>query len=186
MKNRKSLRLKNYDYSLNGFYYITILINQREKILGEIRNNNLEINLAGQIIKKWWHRINKKFQQVETHAFIIMPNHIHGIIEINNNSNHKYTANEYDKNPKGRQFTNNHNNNPKGRHMGLPLLAKIIQWFKTMTTNEYIKNVKQNKLQPFEKRLWQRNYYEHIIRNEESLNQISNYIITNPERSKED
>ncbi|MGB9853103.1 MAG: transposase, partial [Candidatus Kapaibacteriota bacterium] len=59
-------------------------------------------------------------------------------------------------------------------------LHKIVQWFKTMTTNEYIRNVKNNGWEPFDKKLWQRNYYEHIIRNEKELNKIREYIINNP------
>ena len=66
-----------------------------------------------------------------------------------------------------------------GKRTGLPL-HRMVQWFKTMTTNEYIHGVKQNLNVPIDKRLWQRNYYEHIIRNEEDLNEIREYIITNP------
>ncbi len=67
----------------------------------------------------------------------------------------------------------------QGEHAGSPL-PQIIQWFKTMTTNEYIKMVKQNLLPSFNKRIWQRNYHEHIIRNEQEYNKIANYIQNNP------
>ena len=67
----------------------------------------------------------------------------------------------------------------QGKHICLPLQS-IVQWFKTMTTNEYIRNVKQDHWQPFNGKLWQRNYYEHIIRNEDELNRIREYIINNP------
>ena len=59
-------------------------------------------------------------------------------------------------------------------------LHRVVQWFKTMTTNEYIKKVKNNGWQPFKEKMWQRNYYEHIIRNEYELNRIREYIINNP------
>jgi len=72
-----------------------------------------------------------------------------------------------------------------GEHTGSPLHA-MIQWFKTMTTNEYIRGVKNNHWQPFNKKLWQRNYYEHIIRDEKSYHQISEYIQTNPLKWRED
>ena len=68
---------------------------------------------------------------------------------------------------------------PNDEHTGSPL-HRIIQWYKTMTTNEYIKNVKQNSWPPFKKRIWQRNYYEHIIRNDEELKTIRHYIKNNP------
>ena len=67
----------------------------------------------------------------------------------------------------------------QGEHIGLPL-REIVRWFKTMTTNEYIRNAKENGWIAFDKRLWQRNYYEHIIRDEESLREIREYIVANP------
>ena len=73
----------------------------------------------------------------------------------------------------------------KGKHMGLPLHV-VIQWFKTMTTNEFIRNVKIHGWEPFENKIWQRNYYEHIIRNEESYRKISAYIRNNPTNWHED
>jgi REP element-mobilizing transposase RayT len=76
-------------------------------------------------------------------------------------------------------------NDNKSEHIGSPL-PKIIQWFKTMTTNEYIRNVKNNKWKPFNGKLWQRNYYEHIIRNEQELNKIRDYIINNPMKWESD
>jgi hypothetical protein len=66
-----------------------------------------------------------------------------------------------------------------GAHAGAPL-PTIVQWFKTMTTNEYIRMVKHAGWTPFQGRLWQRNYYEHIIRNERALERIRDYILTNP------
>jgi REP element-mobilizing transposase RayT len=72
-----------------------------------------------------------------------------------------------------------------GEHTGSPL-RDIIQWFKTMTTNEYIRNVKNNGWKTFDGKLWQRNYYEHIIRNEQEMNEIREYIINNPLNWQED
>jgi len=73
----------------------------------------------------------------------------------------------------------------EGAHTGAPL-HEIVQWFKTMTTNEYIKNVKQNYWQPFEQKLWQRNYHEHIIRNESAYLKIADYVQTNPQHWQDD
>lgn len=67
-----------------------------------------------------------------------------------------------------------------GEHIGSPL-HHVVQWFKTMTTNEYIRNVKINNWTPFDGKLWQRNYYEHVVRNEKSLNRIREYIVNNPQ-----
>jgi len=95
-----------------------------------------------------------------------MPNHIHGIIAIE----------ETNVGADLRVCPNN-----KGEHIGSPL-HRIIQWFKTMTTNEYIRWVKKGGLPPFRGKLWQRNYYEHIIRNEDELTLIHEYVMSNPER----
>jgi len=72
-----------------------------------------------------------------------------------------------------------------GQHIGSPL-HRVVQWFKTMTTNEYIRGVKNLNWEPFDKKLWQRNYWEHIVRDENSYFKISNYIINNPMNWKED
>jgi REP element-mobilizing transposase RayT len=84
-----------------------------------------------------------------------------------------------------------HMGKPMGEHMGSPQqmpisISRAIQWFKTMTTNEYIRNVKNFDWPPFNKRLWQRNYYEHIVRNEHDYNRIKKYIIENPLKWKND
>jgi putative transposase len=74
---------------------------------------------------------------------------------------------------------------PGGEHAGSPLHT-VVQWFKTMSTNDYIRNVKQKAWPPFNKKLWQRNYFEHIIRNEKSFQGIANYIYNNPINWKKD
>ena len=188
--HRRSIRLKHYDYSQPGAYFVTICTHNRECLFGEIVNGVLVLNDAGKMVEKWWYELNTKFLNIETDAHIIMPNHFHGIIiivgadlcvcpenadlrvcpenadlcvcpNINNNDNYR-----------GEHIH-------QGEHIGSPL-HKIVQWFKTMTTNDYIKNVRTNNWKPFNKKLWQRNYYEHIIRNEIELNKIREYILYNP------
>jgi putative transposase len=158
--HRKSIRLKGYDYSSEGAYFITICINNREHFLGNINNFNIELSEAGKMVNSWWLKITDKFPEIFLDSFVIMPDHIHGIIFIN------------------------HNNVVGADPCVSPNVGKIVQWFKTMTTNVYIRNVKQNGWQPFNKKLWQRNYYEHIIRSEKSLDAIREYIINNPKKSE--
>ncbi|MDO9528111.1 MAG: transposase [Syntrophales bacterium] len=110
-----------------------------------------------EMIDKWWNELKYKYRNIELHEQIIMPDHSHGIIQIIN----------------------------KTVPVGSPLHV-MIQWFKTMTTNEYIRGVKNNGWSRFNKKLWQRNYYEHIIRDEESCYQISEYIQTNPMKWQDD
>lgn len=161
--HRRSIRLKGYDYSSSGLYYVTICTQNRELLFGEINQNEMLLNIAGKMIEKWWKELLNKFPTITLDDYVIMPNHMHGIINIVGAA------------LRGRPFR------PKGQpHRVAPTLGDILDWFKTMTTNEYIKNVRMNNWQPFERSLWQRNYYEHIIRNEEDLNQIKEYVKNNP------
>ncbi len=175
MRKRKSIRLPNYDYSQVGWYYVTICTKDRKCVFGKIVNGEMKLNDVGEMMNMWWLKIPKRFQNVRLNEYQIMPNHIHGIIIINNGRTHGSapTMNRI-KFVVGVDPCVDPNNRQK------QLFFKIIQWFKTMTTNHYIRGVRDNNWQPFSKRLWQRNYYEHIIRNEKSLNKIRKYIRLNP------
>ena len=162
---RKSIRLKNYDYSSNGYYFVTICTQNREKLFGEIVGATLcgRPNNPDKIIVKWLLELENKFKGVKIDEYIVMPNHIHFIIKR----------------------TGDHTGST-GDHTGSPLLRDIIGWFKTMTTNEYIAGVKDGRFMPFKGRLWQRNYYEHIIRNYDDYINIAEYIQNNPLKWEED
>ncbi|GBC99978.1 hypothetical protein HRbin17_02511 [bacterium HR17] len=168
--HRRSIRLKGYDYSREGAYFVTICTQDRLCLFGEVVEGEMRLNDAGQMVERWWVELNRKFPGVRTDEYIIMPNHFHGIIVIVGADPCVCHDDEMVAHA-----------NQMGTHAGAPL-PKIIQWFKTMTTNEYIRGVKQSGWTPFRRRLWQRNYYEHIIRNEDSLNRIRHYIATNPLR----
>jgi REP element-mobilizing transposase RayT len=165
---RRSIRLKGYDYSRSGAYFVTICTKEKECLLGNIEDGRVELNDAGAMIKYWWIELQHKFGNIKLDEFIIMPNHIHGIIIITVGADRCVC-------PHIELISNDR----KGEHAGSPL-HRIIQWFKTMATNKYIIGVKKYGWQPFNGKLWQRNYYEHIIRNENSLNRIREYIINNP------
>ena len=162
---RKSIRLKNYDYSSNGYYFVTICTQNREKLFGEIVGASLSgrPNNPDKIITKWLLELENKFKGIKIDEYVVMPNHIHFIIKR----------------------TGDHTGST-GDHTGSPLLRDIIGWFKTMTTNEYIAGVKSGKFIPFKGRLWQRNYYEHIIRNYDDYISIAEYIQNNPLKWEED
>jgi len=137
------------------------------------------LNDAGQMIKKWYRELENKFLDIKTQEMVVMPNHFHCIIEnIGNNvgADLRVCPN---KNISGEE------NNISGEHTGSPL-QRVVQWFKTMTTNEYIRGVKNKNWKPFDGKLWQRNYWEHIIRNENEYNCISQYIIDNPSKWEND
>jgi putative transposase len=189
--HRKSIRLKGYDYSQAGLYFITIAVQDRLCLFGKITESpvgadlcvcpelcvcpyqpEMILNDAGKMIAQWYLELPNKFPDIELGEYIVMPNHFHAII-INNGMRYLRVCSKQ---------TGEH---IEGEHTGSPLHT-VVQWFKTMTTNEYIRGVKQLNWQRFNGKLWQRNYYEHIIRNEESHNTIANYIINNPAKWQED
>lgn len=235
--NRKSIRLKGYDYSKAGAYFVTININDRLCLFGKIVSGVMVMNDAGIMINKWWQKIPEKFPDIELGAYQIMPNHFHAIV-INNGTGNIVGANQHVRpndtpnntvgvdprvNPKN-ETTNSVKANPRvhlikemgthpgntgetqpwnvgqthgsvptnnamgsihREHMGSPLHA-VVQWFKTMSTNEYIRGVKSLDWKPFDGKLWQRNYWESIIRDEKSFQTIANYIVNNPKNWKDD
>lgn len=154
LPKRKSIRLKDYDYSQDGFYFVTICTQNKEYLFGDIAEATLcgRPNRPDFLAEKWLLELENKFRNVKIEKYIIMPNHIHFILSI-------YTQ--------------------AGDHIGSPL-PDMIDWYKTMTTNEYIRGVKKNLFPPFNKHIWQRGYYEHIIRNEASYQETWEYIDTNP------
>jgi len=156
---RRSIRLQGYDYTQAGVYFVTICTQSCACLFGEAADGEMRLNDAGQMVEQWWGKLNNKFPGLETDEYVVMPNHFHGIIII--------VGADLRVCP-----------NP-GAHTGAPL-PQIVQWLKTMTTNEYIRRVKSDEWHPFSGKLWQRNYFDHIIRNEESLNRIREYIMNNP------
>ncbi len=161
--HRRSIRLAGYDYAQVGAYFVTICSQDRACLFGEVVAGDMRLNDAGQMIEKWWLELNHKFPTIETDVYVVMPNHFHGIAITAENVGADLCVGP----------------GIQGAHIGAPL-PTVVQWFKTMTTNEYIRGVKKFGWLPFRSYLWQRNYYEHIIRDEISLNCIRQYIIDNP------
>ena len=159
-KQRKQIRLKNYDYSKSGLYFVTICTENRSCIFGDIIvgadprvRPSMILNEFGTIVDEKINEL-KKYKNVDVDIYCVMPNHVHLILII------------------FLKF---------GSTQGsTPTVGEYIKRLKTLTTYIYIKNIKNNNWLSFEKRLWQRNYYEHIIRNEIELNKIRQYIINNP------
>jgi putative transposase len=163
MWQRKSPRLSGFDYSSQGAYFVTVCVQDRQGLLGAILNGEMRLNQAGCMVEKWWKKLESNFPTLKTDSYVVMPNHFHGIAFMTEKTSSGL--------PDCRQ----------GAHMGAPL-QKILQWFKTMTTNEYIHGVKEHGWPQFYGGLWQRSFYDHVIRDEESLNRIREYIATNPLR----
>ena len=184
--HRRSIRLKGYDYSHTGAYFVTICTQNREYLFGDVLDGKMALNDAGQMIEKWWNKLSQKYGDVWIDTYVVMPNHFHGIITITTNTVGANPCIRPDEtNPCIRPNTGDHvtrGENITGENTVSPLqgLGKYISWFKRMSTNEYIRGVKQRGWSPFPGKLWQRNYYDHIIRNESELERIREYIVNNP------
>jgi REP element-mobilizing transposase RayT len=160
--HRRSIQLKRYDYSGPGSYFLTVCAQGKHCLFGEIRNGVMGLNEAGCMLTRWWIELPNKFPTVRADTLIAMPNHLHGILTI------------LGVGLDGRTFASSA---PTAAS-----LPTVVQWFKTMTSNDYIRGVKERGWAPFHGRLWQRNYYEHVIRDGRSLEKIREYIDTNPLR----
>jgi putative transposase len=151
--HRKNIRLPYWDYSQAGYYFVTICTQHKHPYFV-----NEDIS---RMITTTWYALNKKYPCIVLDQFIVMPNHIHGIIIVGADPCVR---------PQSEGAT----------HGSPPTLGEMIRWFKTMTTNYYIRGIHQYNWPPFSGKLWQRNYYDHIIRNEKSLLEIRAYINNNP------
>ena len=176
--HRRSIRLKGYDYSQSGLYFITICTQNQACLFGEINDAEMILNEAGIMLDNKWLELKNRYPNIDLYEYIVMPNHFHGIIEIVANG-HLQNGHEQGGQPQGGQPQGGQ---PQGgQPQGIaPTVGDMIGAFKSLVTNEYIRNVKQNNWQRFKGKLWQRNYYEHIIRDEKSYLKIAEYIETNP------
>jgi REP element-mobilizing transposase RayT len=153
---RKPLRMPEFDYSQDGAYYVTLCTHNKDNLLADVNcvgaDPCVRPNAAGLMVEQKLHALETKFEGVTLDYYCVMPNHIHFVI---------FKSAE------------------PGGHTGPPL-QMILQWLKTQTTNEYIKMVKNGILPPFDKRFWQRSYYEHVVRGDNDLFEIRRYIEENP------
>ncbi len=168
-KRRRSLRLRGYDYSQPGAYFVTICTRNRLPLFGRVDQGRMLLNICGKIATKKWEQLDQRFPEIEIDEFIIMPDHMHGIVIISDvvRANHAGAIHE------PRQQDEIETNSPIARRrMTLPM---VIGFYK-MNTAKVINIANDTRGTP----VWQRNYYEHIIRNEDALNRIRRYIQENP------
>ena len=162
--HRHSIRLKGYDYSREGLYFITVCIQNRECLLGEILNGEMILNEYGEIIQKVWNELPRHYMNIQLGEFIVMPNHIHGIIVITDNGGNGDVGAGLKPAPTAATTT-------MKKH-GLPEIVRALKTFSAKQINK-IRNIAGEKV-------WQRNYYEHIIRNADAHHKIAAYILDNP------
>ncbi len=179
--NRQSHRLNGYDYSRNGAYFITIVCQDRVNRFGEIVNGSMVLNNAGKMVREVWHSTMNEFQHIHSDEYVIMPNHFHAIIVIvgadsisarNNDSISVRTGNSND-------IVLSRAEMDSAPTVGMTV-GTVMQSFKRHSTIRYINGVKLKLVPPFRKRLWQRDYYDHIIRNESAYKTLREYIFNNP------
>jgi len=171
--HRKSLRLRGYDYSQAGAYFITICTQNRESLFGHIIHGQMHLNPTGKIAFEEWQKTETMRAAIRLHEYIIMPNHIHSIIEF---------VGAHCMRPVDLIATGDNNlQTNDGRVQHAPTLGDVVRGYKSAVTKG-INELQHTLGVP----VWQRNYHEHIIRNETAYLKIADYIQTNPKRWEED
>ena len=242
--HRRSIRLRGYDYTRPGAYFVTVCVQDRECLLGQIADGEMRLSEAGRMVQSAWDALPAHYPGVDIDEFVVMPNHIHGIIVLNDpnvgatprgcpdrdSTNGDCADHDFPDDPTANTM-NGQARGPAptvvdGRMMnvvgatprGCPdhdcpddaavdvvdgqargpaptvgvdgttddavrlSLPDVVHRFKSFTTAQYRHGVKNNGWPPFPRRLWQRNYYEHIIRSEDEFDRIRRYITENPAR----
>jgi REP element-mobilizing transposase RayT len=177
--HRRSIRLKGYDYSQAGMYFVTIVTQGQEALFGEVVEGEMRLNRLGEIVQKWWGFLPDHFPDIELGAFVIMPNHVHGIIILHGGRGTvPVPRNEETAQLGGKNQSKEGGETPPLRER---TLGQIVAYFKYQSTKEI------NALRggPAAK-IWQRNYYEHILRNQQDLELTWLYIESNPARWETD
>jgi REP element-mobilizing transposase RayT len=159
LPQRRSPRLQEYDYTQEGAYFVTICSQNRLSLFGEVVADGIRLNDAGRMVAHYWSRLPEQFPTLDLDAFVIMPNHVHGILILGGETRADIRRSS---------------------------LSQHMQWFKTVTTNAYVRGVDEARWDSFPGKLWQRSFHDHIIRNERSLNALREYILSNPARWADD
>ena len=167
LPNRHSFRLRGYDYSQSGFYFVTICTRQKMCVLSKIIDDEVHLSEAGKIAQTQWNMLPERFQGVALDLFVIMPNHIHGLVQLTCE-----TA------PLPVEVQSPCNSGPKAPSP-FPILGEIIRTFKAAAAF----TIRNTALPEFS---WQRLYHESVVRNNAHLERIRQYIFNNPARWRED
>jgi len=166
--HRRSIRLKNYDYSKPGYYFVTIVVRDRKCVLGEVRDGEVRLSRVGEMVRDVWQGLSDHFPGMALDEFVVMPNHLHGVVVINPTNDRNVSV--------GATFMAPHVRCSM-RRMGAmnraPTLGEVVRRFKAVSARAIHRG-------GFGAFVWQRNYHEHIIRSDLSLTAVRNYILCNP------
>jgi REP element-mobilizing transposase RayT len=180
--HRRSIRLKRFDYAKVAAYFVTVCLQNQECLFGKIEDGVMHLNDAGRMVLTAWDALPDRFQNIKLDVFSVMPNHIHGILFLTRRGD------PCDRPPSEDRGKAEHQNRIQGDHKDRPYgtlpgtVGRMVQAYKSITTVEYGKGVKQSGLPAFSGKLWQRNYWERVIRDDTELNRIQEYIVSNPAR----
>jgi putative transposase len=185
VKHRNTTRLREYDYALNGAYFITICAFKREHLFGNILEGHMQHNAIGQIVLEEWERMGELRAEVSLDAFVMMPNHVHGVVLIESTVGARLAS---PLRPDSERFRTTHRElavskdvRPKPSAPGVTSgsLGAIVGGFKSVVS-------KRSREQFEDVRIWQRNYHDRVIRNDRELDAIREYITFNPQNCSRD
>ena len=203
LHHRQSIRLKGYDYSQAGAYLVTVCTQHRAVLFGDVVDGQMRLGDPGRMIQSVWQELPKHYPGIGIDAFIVMPNHIHGIIFLLPVGAGPRACpgqpHNRDKNPPVGAGPRACPGQPRGVAPTIPdfdqntthddccglgqrwlSLPDVVHRFKSLTTARYRHGVMNQGWPPFAGRLWQRNYFERVIRDEDELSRIREYIVNNP------
>jgi putative transposase len=169
--HRRSIRLKHYDYTQPGAFFVTVVAWRRQMTFGQIHAGELQLSPAGEIVWQVWENLPRHFQNITLGNAMVMPNHFHGIIFINGRG--EASAGITCTSPLTHLADASPIHSPQGTPAGS--LRAIIQNFKSISSRKIAQNMDKS-ASP----VWQRNYYERVVRNDDELRQLSEYILNNP------
>lgn len=164
LPNRRTLRLKNYDYSTSAGFFITVNTFQKKSLLGHAEAGSIQLNNAGRFVDSTWQSLAHLFPSILLDAFVVMPNHVHGVFFIGTAEQDEVSV----VNEEGWAC-------PARTMNAAPTLGAVVGAFKSISAIG-CNRILGTQGQPF----WHRNYYEHVIRNDADLNRIREYIAGNP------
>lgn len=164
---RRAMRLRDYDYSQPGAYFVTICAQHRKCLFGTIIDGKMQLNEIGQIVVECWNRISQHFPSVELDEYVVMPNHTHGIIRLKIPGRIAIRS--------GEVASPALNNDSHKDEVPSPTLGRILAYFKYQST----KRINQYR-DTQGTQVWQRNYHDHVVRDDPDLQRLRQYIQNNP------
>ena len=175
LPRRKPLRFPGYDYSRLGVYFVTICVTDKVCLFGHVAPNAVHLNSLGQIVRSTWLMLPNRFPGLKLDAFVVMPNHFHGILAFTRHNNARSVGAGLAPPAPAAPTPIHPSPNTSSQHARMYTLGEVIGAFKSLSTIAVNRFMGKRGA-----RLWQRNYYEHVVRDGEELKNMQQYIAENP------